>query len=82
MQYGGLVFILRRVEGAADFAASGSKIVKRLRRRNYYPAIIEKTIGLVPSTTLYRFFIKNCILTNKGDYVTGLVKTSSEKTRP
>ena len=46
---------------------SGSKIVKRLRRRQYDPAIIERTIGLVlgPFTALYRSFLKRCTLTNK-----------------
>ena len=46
---------------------SGSKIVKRLRRRQYDPLIIERTIGLVfgPSTALYRPFLKHCTLTNK-----------------
>ena len=29
------------------FVSSGSKIVKRLRRRQYDPLIIERTIGLV-----------------------------------
>ena len=47
--------------------SSGSKIVKRLRRRQYDPAIIERTIGLVlgPFTALYRSFLKRCTLTNK-----------------
>ena len=46
---------------------SDSKIVKRLRRRQYDPAIIEGTIGLVlgPFTALYRSFLKRCTLTNK-----------------
>ena len=41
--------------------------VKRLRRRQYDPGIIERTIGLVlgPSTALYEPFLKHCILTNK-----------------
>ena len=49
------------------FISSGSKIVKRLRRRQYDPGIIERTIGLVlgPFTALYRSFIKRCTLTNK-----------------
>ena len=43
------------------------KIVKRLRRRQYDPAVIERTIGLVlgPLTALYRLFLKRCTLTNK-----------------
>ena len=58
---------LRRVKGKANFISSGSKIVKRLRRRQYDPAIIERTIGLVlgPFTALYRSFQKRCTLTNK-----------------
>ena len=57
----------------------------RLRRRQYDPLIVERTIGLVlgPSTALYRPFPKHCTLTNKavGDYMTGLVQTSSEAIR-
>ena len=51
---------------SANFS-SGSKIVKRLRRRQYDPTIIEGTIGLVlgPFTALYRSFLKRCTLTNK-----------------
>ena len=83
--YGDLVYKLRRVKGTPNFISSGSKIVKRLRRRQYDPLIIERTIGLVlgPSTTLYGPFLKHCTLTNKavGDYMTGLVQTSSEATR-
>ena len=54
--YGDLVYKLRRVKCEANFVSSGSKIVKRLRRRKYDPVIIERTIGLVlgPSTSLYR----------------------------
>ena len=50
-----------------DFISSGSKIVKRLRRRQYDPLIIETTIGLVlgPCTALCRLFLKHCTLTNK-----------------
>ena len=46
------------VKGAANYV-SGSKIVRRLRHRNYYPGIIERTIGLElgPSTTLYKSFL-------------------------
>ena len=65
--YGELVYKLRRVKGEANFISSGSKIVKRLRRRQYDPAIIERTIGLVlgPFTALYRSFLMRCTLTNK-----------------
>ena len=61
------VYKLRRVKGEANFISSGSKIVKRLRRRQYDPVIIERTIGLVlgPFTALYRSFLKRCTLTNK-----------------
>ena len=65
--YGDLVYKLRRVKDTPNFISSGSEIVKRLRRRQYDPVIIERTIGLViaPSTALYRPFLKNCTLTNK-----------------
>ena len=65
--YGDLVYKLRRVKGETNFISSGSKIVKRLRRRWYDPAIIEKTLGLVlgPFTALCRSFLKHCTLTNK-----------------
>ena len=65
--YGDLVYKLRRVKGEANFISSGSKIVKRLRRRPYDPAIIERTIGLVlgPFTALCRSFLKRCTPTNK-----------------
>ena len=65
--YGDLVYKLRRVRYEANFVSSGSKIVKRLRRRKYDPLIIENTIGLVlgPSTALYRSFLQHCTLTNK-----------------
>ena len=65
--YGDLVYKLRRVKDTPNFISSGSKIVKRLRRRQYDPLIIERTIGLVlgPSTALYGPFLKHCTLTNK-----------------
>ena len=52
--YGDLVFKLRRVKDTPSFISSGSKIIKRLRRWQYDPLIIERTIGLVldPSTDL------------------------------
>ena len=58
---------LRRVKDTPNFMSSGSKIVKRLRRRQYDPLIIERTIGLVlgPFTALYGPFLKHCTLTNK-----------------
>ena len=45
--YGDLVYKLRRVKYTPNFISSGSKIVKRLRRRQYDPVIIEWTVGLV-----------------------------------
>ena len=65
--YDDLVNKLRRVKDTTNFISSGSKIVKRLRRRQYDPLIIGRTIGLVlgPSTALYRVFLKHCTLTNK-----------------
>ena len=65
--YGDLVYKLRRVKDTPNFFSSGSKIVKRLRRRQYDPVIIERTIGLVLglSTALYEPFLKRCTLTNK-----------------
>ena len=65
--YGDLFYKLRRVKDNSNFISSGSKIVKRLRRRQYDPVIIERTIGLVlgPFTALYRSFLKRFTLTNK-----------------
>ena len=65
--YGDLVYKLRKVKDTPNFFSSGSKIVKRLWRRQYYPVIIKRTIGLVlgPSTALYEPFLKHCTLTNK-----------------
>ena len=58
---------VQRVKDTSKFISSGLKIVKRLRRRQYDPLIIERTIGLVlgPSIALYRAFLKHCYLTNK-----------------
>ena len=62
-----LVYKLRRIKDTPNFILSGSKIVKRLWRRQYDPVIIERTIGLVlgPSTALCEPFLKHCTLTNK-----------------
>ena len=51
-----LVYKLKRVKCEANFISSGSTIVKRLRRRQYDPAIIERTICLVlgPFRALFR----------------------------
>ena len=67
--YGDLVFKLRRVKETPNVISSGSKTAKRLRRRQYDPLIIERTLGLVlgPYTALYRPFPKHCTLTNKAD---------------
>ena len=45
--YGALVYKLRRVTSETNFISPGSKIVKRLRRRQYDQVIIERTKGLV-----------------------------------
>ena len=45
--YSDLVYKLRRIKGETNFISLGSKIVKRLRRLQYDPVIIEKTLGLV-----------------------------------
>ena len=65
--YGDLVYKPWRVKCEANFVSSDWKIVKRLRRRKYDQVIIEKTIGLVliPSTALFRSFLKYCTPTNK-----------------
>ena len=65
--YDDLVYKLRRVRGSTNFIASGTKIVKRLRRRQYDSGIIEKTICLVldPYTSIYRLFLKHCTLTRR-----------------
>ena len=65
--YGYLVYKLRRVKETPNFISSGSKIVKRSRRRQYDPLSIARTIGLVlgPSIALYRPLLKHCTQTNK-----------------
>ena len=76
---------LRRVKGSTNFIASWTKIVKRLRCRQYYPGIIEKTIGLAlcSSTAIYRLVLKHCTLTIKVVGITWrAVQTSAEATRP
>ena len=84
--YVDLVYKLRRVKDTPNSISSGSKIVKRLRRRRQYdPLIIERTKGLVlrPSTALYRPFLNalHSDYQDGKDYMTGLVQTSSEMTR-
>ena len=65
--YSDPVYKLRRVKDISNFISSGSKIVKRLRRRQYDPLISERTIGLLlgPSTSLYIPFLKHFTLTYK-----------------
>ena len=65
--YDDLVYKLRRVKGEYNLIWAVSKIVKRLRRHQYDPTIIERTIRLVLGslTALYRSFLKRCTLTNK-----------------
>ena len=65
--YGDLFYKLRRVKCEANVVSFSSKIVKRFRRLDYYDqVIIERTICLVfvPSTALYRSFLKHSTLTN------------------
>ena len=45
--YGDLVYKLRRAKGEENCISSGSKIVKRIRCRQYDPEITERTIGIV-----------------------------------
>ena len=69
--YGDILYKLRRVKGEPNSISLGSKIVKRLRRRQYDPVIIERNIGLVlgPFTALYRSFLQRCTLTRRfGQY--------------
>ena len=65
--YGDIVYKLWRVKDTPNFISSGSKIVKRLRRQQYNPLIIERTIGLMlgPSTALHKPFLEHCTLTKK-----------------
>ena len=65
--YGDLVYKHSKVRGSTNVIASGTKIVKRLRRRQCDPGIIEKTIGLVhgPSSAICRLFLKHYTLTNQ-----------------
>ena len=65
--YDDLIYKLRRAKSESNFISSGSKIVKRLRRRQYDLVIIERTICLVlgPFTALYISFLKRCTLTRR-----------------
>ena len=75
-----------RVKRESNFISSGSKIVKRLRCRQYDPVIIERTIGSVlgPFTALYRSFLKHYTLTNKafGTIVRALPKPPQRRQGP
>ena len=50
--YGDLFYKLRRVKDIPNFISSGSKIVKRLRRRQYDPLIIERTTSSFTTNSL------------------------------
>ena len=67
--YCALFYKFRRVKGEGNFISSNSKILIRLRRLLYDPAIIERTIGLVlgPFTALYKSFLMLCTPTNNAD---------------
>ena len=86
MFYGDLVYKIRRIKGEANFVSSGSKIVKRIRRRKHDPVIIEMTIGLLlgPSIALFRLFLNCCTLTNKvvGTIYQALSKHSQRRQGP
>ena len=58
--YGDFFYKLRRIKGETNFISSGSNIVKRLRRRQYDPAIIGRTICLVlgPFTAFEEHYLK------------------------
>ena len=63
-------FLLWKLTGAKfnlETMFQQERNLKRLRRRQYDPLIIERTIGLVlgPSTALYGPFLKHCTLTKK-----------------
>ena len=81
--YGDLLYKLRRIKCEANFVSSGSKIVKRLRRRKYDQVIIEMAMDLVfgPSTALYSTVLTP---TNKavGNIYEGLVQISQRRQGP
>ena len=60
--YGDHVYNVRRVKCEANCVSSGSKILKRIRRRKYDPVITARIIDLMlsPSTALYRSYRKHC----------------------
>ena len=64
------VILFTHLEGSGEQRisfSSGTKIVKRLPRRQYDQEIVERTTCLVfgPSTAMYRRLLKHCTLTNK-----------------
>ena len=65
-------------KGAVNFVSSGSKIIKRLRRRKCEPMIIERIMGLAlaPSTALYRSSLGHYTLNNK---VVGTIWSDASK---
>ena len=74
--YGDLVYKVKRVKGIVNYISSSSKMVKRLRRRQYDPLIIEMTLVLVLGPHTYIPFLKHCTLTNNavGIKMMGLVQ--------
>ena len=50
--YGDLVYKISKVRGSNDFIASITKIVKRLRRRQYDPEKKRKRPGIIEKTGL------------------------------
>ena len=66
--YGDLVYKLWRVKCEANFFSSGSKIVKRLRRRKYDPMIIDREDDRScawPFYSLVQIFLKHYTSINK-----------------
>ena len=58
---------LFQIMGWTNCIVSGTKVIKRLRRRKYGSGIFEKTIGLVlyQSIVIYRLCLVHCTLINK-----------------
>ena len=63
--YSDLLYKLRRVKDTPNVIQSGWRIVKRLRRWQHDPLIIERTKCIGPSTVLYIPFINYFTLTSK-----------------
>ena len=66
-RYFSFAYELMRLKERANFVSSGSKIARRLRRRQYNQFMIEKTIDLMPDpyTVLHWPFLKHSTLTKK-----------------